>query len=88
MIPDMINASFELFAGVVILLSVRRALQDKVIKGVSIWMTAYFTLWGFWNLYYYPYLNQTCSFIGGISVVLANILWLVLMIKYWKGDPK
>ena len=58
MIADYINGSFEVLAGLFVLLNVRRILRDKTVRGVSILPTAFFTLWGFWNMYYYPYLGQ------------------------------
>lgn len=43
-----------------------------------------FTLWGVWNIYYYPSLNQWCSFAGGLVIVAANALWVGLMLRYRK----
>jgi len=81
-VPDIINGLFELFGGLVIWLNVRRLVKDKEVKGVSWFVMAFFAAWGYWNLYYYPYLGQTFSFIGGVFVVTANSAWVVLYFWY------
>jgi len=85
---DLINGSFELFGGILLLLNVRRIIIDKSVAGISWLPVCFFTLWGIWNLYYYPSLNQWFSFIGGLSIVIVNIVWLSLVFKYKNGDPK
>ena len=82
MLPDIINGLFESLAGIFILNNCWRVFKDKMVRGVSIISTSFFTAWGFWNLYYYPHLNQWVSFFGGILIVFANLLWVTLMIKY------
>jgi len=47
MLPDLVNAGFEVFATAVSLLNLRAALRDKAITGVSPWPTVFFTTWGF-----------------------------------------
>lgn len=81
-IPDLINGAFELLAGVAIYGHVQRLRVDKQVRGASIWATAFFTTWGFWNLFYYPHLGQWASTIGGVAVVAMNAWWVTLMIKY------
>lgn len=79
---DYINGAFEMLSGIFLLLNCFKVYKDKQVKGVSMLSTAFFTTWGFWNLYYYPSLNQTASFYGGLLIVSANSLWLGLMWKY------
>ncbi len=81
-IPDLINGSFEFLSGFFVLLNCYRVVKDKDVKGVSIITIMFFTLWGFWNLYYYPYLGQWLSFFGGLFIVSTNCLWVGLMIYY------
>ena len=81
-IPDAINGGFEVFAGAFVLLSCFKCWKNKSAKGVS-WVTVgFFALWGCWNLYFYPHLGQWLSFVGGISVFMANCLWVILLLKY------
>lgn len=82
MIPDLINGSFELFSGIFLWLNVRQLYLDKKIKGVRILPSAFFAMWGFWNLYFYPHLGQWFSFAGGLNIVTANSIWVVQMIYY------
>ena len=81
----MVNGAFETAGGLFILLSVRRLLRDKKVRGVSMLPVIFFTAWGFWNLAYYPSLGQWWSFAGGIGIVLANTVWLGLMFLYRKN---
>ena len=81
-IPDLINGSFELLAGFFLLNNCFQVIKDKSVAGVSIISVMFFTLWGFWNLYYYPHLNQMISFFGGLLIVIANTFWVVLLLKY------
>ena len=85
--PDFINGSFETLSGFFVLLNCYRVIKDKQVKGVSIICIAFFTCWGFWNLYYYPHLEQWFSFFGGLFIVTANCLWVGLMI-YYSGRNK
>lgn len=83
--PDFVNGCFETGGGLFQLLNCWRLLQDKMVRGVSILATAMFTSWGFWNLYYYPHLDQWLSFTGGLVIVSANTAWVVLAIYYGRG---
>lgn len=79
---DLINGSFEFLGGFFILLSCLKVFRDKKVRGVSPYHVIYFTSWGFWNLYYYPHLDQWTSFAGGTIIVLTNTLWVGMLIYY------
>lgn len=79
---DLINSFFELSASIFILNHCRVTVKDKNVKGVSLLSILFFTLWGFWNLFYYPDLKQTLSFFAGIAVVISNICWILLILRY------
>ncbi len=81
-IPDAINGTYELLGGFFLLANCVRLIKDKEVRGVSIFAAAFFTSWGGWNLYYYPSLNQWCSFYGGLLIVTANTWWVSLAIYY------
>jgi len=81
-VPDIINGSFELCAGLFLCLNIRRLFKDKQVRGVHWVSVGFFALWGYWNLYYYPFLGQWISFLGGIMVVTANTAWLIQIIYY------
>ena len=82
MTPDTINGLFELVGSFVIWRSVYLLNKQKKVCGVSTWTTGFFMGWGFWNIYFYPYLNQWLSFYGGCLLVLANTIWVVQMLYY------
>ena len=83
--PDIVNGCFELLGAPFILLSVFRLARDKRVRGVSWAHAAFFTVWGLWNLFYYPHLGQWYSFIGGVFVVSANTVWVIQMLYYkWR----
>ena len=82
--PDLINGLFELLGSVMLWKNVSQLYKDKEVKGVHWMATGFFALWGYWNLFYYPHLNQWWSFIGGVSIVIANTIWLLQMLYYGK----
>lgn len=88
MLGDIINGLFELSAGFLILNNCRILYNDKRVRGVSIFTTFVFAIWGYFHLFYYPSLNQWLSFAGGILVVLANTLWVILALYYRKRFDK
>jgi hypothetical protein len=53
-----------------------------MVKGVHWGPIAFWSAWGFWNLFYYPALNQWLSFTGGLFVVFANTVYLCMMFHY------
>ena len=87
-IPDLANGCFEGVAGFMLWFNSRKLYKDKQLKGVHIFPTAFFALWGYWNLFYYPHLNQWVSFAMGINVVLANTVWVALAIYYKKKEKR
>jgi len=82
MIPDIINGLYELLGAPFILLSVWNLHKQKSVRGVSWMHVAFFSTWGYWNLFYYPYLGQWYSFIGGVAIVITNTLWLCQIFYY------
>lgn len=85
MLPDAINGCFELLGAPFILLSVVKLAKEKKVQGISWLHAGFFTSWGFWNLFYYPHLDQWFSFAGGVAIVLANSVWLAQLIYYRKA---
>lgn len=82
MSPDLINGAFEGMASLFILNHCRVLVIDKSVRGVSVLSCAFFTLWGFWNLYFYPAVGQAWSFWGGVLVVLANTIYVLLLVYF------
>ncbi len=82
--PDIVNGTYELIGAPFIFLSVLNLYKQKKVKGVSWIHVCFFTTWGYWNLFYYPHLNQWFSFYGAIAIVIANTIWLCQLIYYTK----
>jgi hypothetical protein len=82
MIQDYINGIFELVGGYFTWRNAYSLYKDKEIRGVYWPTTVFFSAWGFWNLFYYPSLEQWASFTGGILLVGGNICWLFLLLRY------
>lgn len=79
---DLVNGTFEVLGAPFIILSIINLYKSKLVRGVSWWHPAFFATWGFWNLYYYPHLEQWLSFFGGILIVTATTVWWAMMIYY------
>jgi len=79
---DYANGLFELLGAPFIFLSVIKLYKEKSVRGISWVHAAFFASWGYWNLYYYPHLNQWMSFYGGVAIVLVNTIWLIQLIYY------
>lgn len=82
--PDMVNGGFELVCGMVSTANVIKLRKDRMVRGIDWRVTFLFTMFGVWNFYYYPHLNQWWSFAGGVVMALMNAVWLVLAYTYWR----
>ena len=82
--PDHVNGLFEFVGSLLTWVSAWRTYRDRGYAGVYLPAVILFAAWGLWNLYYYPHLTQWASFAGGCSLVLANAVWIYLMIRYGK----
>lgn len=85
---DLINAVFEGGGALFLLANVRRIIRDKSVKGVSLWTSAWWTTWGFWNVYFYSAVQTPASFYAGIAVVLVTAVWLGLAVYYARREAK
>lgn len=83
-LPDLVNGCFEASGGWFIYQSIKKLYRDKSVRGVSWKHVAFFSTWGYWNLFYYPHLDQWLSFAGGVGIVITNTIWL-LQIAYYLG---
>lgn len=79
---DLINAVFECGSAFLLTINIRRLLRDKIVAGVSIIPTSWFSLWGAWSLIYYNKLGQTLSWVAGMGVFAVNTFWVILALYY------
>ena len=85
---DFTNGSFEAIGAWGAWMNARRLYKDKQIKGVYWPLYFFYTLWGFFNLLYYPSLHQWFSTIAGAILVLGNLTWVILAVRLWYGNRK
>lgn len=89
MTPDLINGLvFELLGSLMICVNIYRILVDRRSRGVSIWSVLFFTLWGYWNLYFYSQLGQFWSLLGGLCMVASNTVWVALLFHFWRKEVR
>jgi len=91
MTPDIVTGLFQTVAGLLLFRNSYLLWKHKKIRGVSLLPTVFFSIWGIWNLFYYPYLGQMVSFYAGIIVLSANTSWVGMAIYYmlkWKKRRK
>ena len=81
---DTVNGSYECLGGLLVWLNVYRLYKDKIVRGITLTTAGFFATWSWWNLYYYPHLNQWISFIGGLNIGAANLVWILMAIHYTK----
>lgn len=81
-LPDIINGTFECSGGFFCLLSILKLLKDRAVAGISWLHVSFFAGWGFWNLFYYPHLDQWWSFAGGLLLVITNTVYVLLLIEF------
>lgn len=74
---DIINGLFELVGAFVCWRNALQLYRDREVRGVYWPATAFFAVWGVWNLYYYSSLDQWFSFSAGIILCLGNCAWVV-----------
>lgn len=79
---DLGNAFFEGGLAALLTLNIKSLVKDKVVRGASLLPSIFVTLWGYWNMYYYPHLGQTLSFYCGSAVAAMNTVWLSLAFYY------
>jgi hypothetical protein len=82
--PDVVNGSFETIGAAMCWLNVHKITKDKKVVGLYWPVQAFFSVWGVWNLYYYPSLGQWASFLGGALLVMGNTTWTLLAAYYSK----
>jgi hypothetical protein len=75
--PDLINGLIELAGAWFTWRNAWQLMRDRKLCGVYWPTTVFFTVWGVWNLFFYPSLGQWFSFYAGILLVIGNAAWLI-----------
>jgi hypothetical protein len=85
--PDLINGIFETGGAFAAWKNYFQLRKDKAIKGVYWPVYVFYSLWGLWNLAYYPMLNQWLSFCAGIVLVTGNVAWVTQAVLLLRKKP-
>lgn len=80
-LADAVNACFEFGGALFLCLNVRRLRRDRTLRGVSVWPAAFWSLWGYWNVYYYSAVGHPLSWAGGVCVVAVNTAWAAMAFR-------
>lgn len=76
-VADIINGSFETAGAVCCWSNVRAYAKARTVKGVYWPTTLFFSIWGLWNLLYYPSLGQWYSTVAGALLTGGNLAWVL-----------
>lgn len=79
---DIITSMFQFGAALFLLDNIRAILRDKDLKGVSIGMIVFFTLWGYWGIFMFYSLAQPLSMWTNVGIAAAYTVWLGMAIVY------
>lgn len=85
---DLINAAFEGLAGLMVANHCRVLLRERCVRGVSLLAVLFFTLWGAWNLYYYPALGQSLSGTCAVLVTITNATYLLMAWRFKRAEQR
>ena len=83
---DLVNGTFELSGSFFILLCIIKTHNDKMVRGIHWLNVGFFTTWGYWNIYFYPHLNQLWGAVGAVSITMMNTIWLCQLIYYTRKE--
>ena len=86
MTPDLVNGLFEFTGSIALWANVYRLHRDKQTRGVTWYATGFFASWSIWNCWFYPNYELWFSFWGGVSIVIANTVWLIQMVWYTRKE--
>jgi hypothetical protein len=88
MFNDYGNTLFEAIGSIMAWLNVKALYKDNEIKGVYWPIYIFYSVWGYWNLYYYPSVNCWGSFVAGIILALGNTAWVVVAVRLYLKNKK
>lgn len=83
--PDAVNSVFEFLGTPFVLVSLIKVIRNKNSNGVSYLTLLFFSVWGYWNMFFYSHLEQWLSFTASIALALTNTAWMVAVLYYRKG---
>ena len=83
---DLVNAGFEFSAVFFLSLNCIQVYKDKMVRGMSVLAVTFFSVWGYWNIFFYSHNNLTWSSIAGGLVAVVNTFY-VFQLVYYTNHP-
>lgn len=80
---DTINSMFEAVGAVAAWANIQKIRRDKNVSGVYWPLTAIWSAWGYWNLYYYSSLGHWFSTAAGAVLAVGNTIWVLYAAHYY-----
>lgn len=74
--PDLTQAAWETGSAVFSLLNIRAIRRSRSIAGVHWIPTAFYFLWGLYNIWFYEALSLPAAWWASIGITATNLLWL------------
>jgi len=85
--PDITQAAWELGSAVLSVLNIIAIRKSRTIAGVHWAPTAFFFLWGIYNLWFYTALHLPLAYWAGCAITLTNLIWLA-HVAYYVGAQR
>lgn len=79
---DQINASLEFAGACFRTFDCVKLFRAKRFQGGSLFTALFFFGWGVFNMFYYPSLQQTWSFVAAILLTVVNGIWILMAVVY------
>ena len=81
---DLINSAFVLVAVAMAALDLKQVRKDRQVKGLHFATAILFTVWPFWDLFYYASLGQTFSLFACTVLATLRGFWFVDVWRFRK----
>lgn len=79
---DQVTAVFQLGAVFFLCVNIFQLYKDRELKGISMFMMTFFTVWGYWGIFMFYTLGQPFSMWTNVGIAGAYTVWLGMAIFY------
>jgi hypothetical protein len=86
-LADAFNGLFEFLGTFFILKSIMKLRHDRIVRGIAWQQVAFWTFWGYCNIYYYWAMNSPLSWWAGMLVTIVNTIYVAMLI-YFTAEEK
>jgi len=86
--PDYTQSFFEFGSALFQIKNVIAIRKHRTIKGVHWLPTAFFAIWGVYNLWFYLEMGLPLAWWAGLAITLVNMVWLSHAFYYLRKEAK